>query len=142
MSKDFSDMKAFSTAPFEAFAAATASSTKGLQVITAEIVDFSTKSFEKSRVLFEKLNNVKKIEEAMQLQSDFVKSLYEDYVAQATKIGEIYASLAKDAFKTINIAPATQPSADAPPLAAISPSVAVPPPKSKAAGNQNGFNAN
>jgi hypothetical protein len=142
MSKDFSDMKAFNTAPFEAFAAAAASSTKGLHAITAEIIDFSTKSFEKSRVLFEKLNNVKKIEEAMQLQSDFVKSVYDDYAAQATKIGEIYASLAKEAFKSINVAPAVQPSADAPPLAAIPPSVAVPPSKSKAAGNQNGFNAN
>ncbi len=142
MSKHFSETKAFSSTPFDVFAAASASSTKGLNAIAAEIIDFSTKSFEKSRVLFEKLNNVKKIEEAMQLQSDFVKSFYEDYMAQATKIGEIYASLAKEAFKPINVAPAAQPSADVPPLATISPSVAASTPKSKAAGNQNGFNAN
>jgi hypothetical protein len=142
MSKDFSETKAFNTAPFEAFAAATASSTKWLHAITAEIIDFSTKSLEKSRVLFEKLNNVKKIEEAMQLQSDFVKSVYEDYVAQATKIGEIYASLAKEAFKPINVAPTAQPSAAAPPLATIPASVVASPSKSKATGNQNGLNAN
>ncbi|WP_363352378.1 phasin family protein [Methylocystis echinoides] len=141
MSKDFSEIKAFSTTPFEAFAAATASSTKGLHAIAAEIIDYSTKSFEKSRVLFERLNNVKKIEEAMQLQSDFVKSVYEDYITQATKIGEIYASLAKEAFKPINVAPAAQPSAAAPPLATISPSGAASTPKSKVAGSQNGFNA-
>ena len=42
---------------------------------------------------------MKKIDEAIQLQSDFAKSAYEDFVTQATKIGEIYSSLAKEAFK-------------------------------------------
>jgi hypothetical protein len=142
MSKDFSEIKEFNAAPFESFAAATAWSTKGLHAITAEIIDYSTKSFEKSRVLFEKLNNVKKIEEAMQLQSDFIKSVYEDYVAQATKIGEIYTSLAKEAFKPIAVTPVAQPSAAVPPLATIPPSLTASPSKSRAAGNQNGFSAN
>ena len=61
MSVNFPDIKAFGTAPFEAFTAATASSTKGLQAIAAETTDYSKKSFEKSRVLFEKLSSVKKI---------------------------------------------------------------------------------
>ncbi len=138
MSKDLSEIKAFSAAPFESFAAVTASSAKGLQAITAEIIDFSTKSLEKSRVLFEKLNNVKKIEEAMQLQSDFVKSVYEDYIAQATKIAAIYTSVAKETFKPINVAPATQPSGAVPPLGTIPPSMTASPSKSRAAGNQNG----
>ena len=97
MSIDLPDIKAFGTAPFEAFTAATASSTKGLQTIAAETTDYSKKSFEKSRVLFEKLTGVKKIDEAIQLQSDFAKSAYADFVAHATRIGELYSSLAKEA---------------------------------------------
>jgi len=98
MSVNFPDIKAFGKAPFEAFTAATASSTKGLQAIAAETTDYSKKSFEKSRAHFEKLIGVKKINEAIQLQSDFAKSAYEDFVAEATKIGGLYSDLAKEAF--------------------------------------------
>ena len=113
MSVNLPDIKAFGKAPFEAFSAATASSTKGLQAIAAETTDYSKKSFEKSRVLFEKLTGVKKIDEAIQLQSDFAKSAYEDFVAQATKIGEMYSSLAKEAFKPITVASSEKPSVPA-----------------------------
>jgi hypothetical protein len=113
MPVNFPDIKAFGKAPFEAFTATTASSTKGLQAIAAETTDYSKKSFEKTRVLFEKLTGVKKIDEAIQLQSDFAKSAYEDFVAQATKIGEMYSSLAKEAFKPIAVASSEKPSVPA-----------------------------
>jgi hypothetical protein len=109
MSSNFPDIKAFGTAPFEAFTAATSTSTKGLQAIATETTDYAKKSFEKSRAHFEKLMGVKKIDEAIQLQSDFAKSAYEDFVAQATKIGEIYSSLAKEAFKPITVAASAKP---------------------------------
>ena len=118
MSTNFPDIKAFSTAPIEAFTTATASSTKGLQAIAAETTDYSKKSFEKSRVLFEKLTGVKQMDEAIQLQSDFAKSAYEDFVAEATKIGEMYSSLAKEAFKPITVATPAKPSVVAEPFKA------------------------
>jgi phasin family protein len=115
----FPDIKAFGTNPFEAFTTATTSSTKGLQAIAAETTDYSKASFEKSRALFEKLMNVKKIDEAIQLQSDFAKSAYEDFLAYATKIGEMYSSLAKEAFKPINVASPAQSPVAAPPSKAV-----------------------
>jgi hypothetical protein len=116
MSVTFPGIKAFGTAPFGAFTTATASSTKGLQAIAAETTDYSKKSFEKSRVLFEKLSGVKKIDEAIQLQSDFAKSAYEDFMAQTTKIGELYSSLAKEAFKPIMVTSPAKPSVVAEPF--------------------------
>ena len=110
MSANFPDIKEFGKAPFEAFTAATASSTKGLEAIAAETTDYSKNSFEKSRAHFEKLFGLKKIDEAIQLQSDFAKSAYEDFVAQATKIGEMYSNLAKEAFKPITVASSEKPS--------------------------------
>ena len=92
----------FGANPFEAFTTVTVPSTKGLEAIAAETTDYSKKSFEKSRALFDKLNGVKKIDEAIQLQSDYAKSAYDDFMAHATKIGELYSSLAKEAFKPIN----------------------------------------
>ena len=107
---NFPDIKAFGTAPFEAFSTANTASIKGLQAIAAETTDYSKKSFEKTRVLFEKLTGVKKIDEAIQLQSDFAKSAYEDFVAEATKIGEMYSSLTAEAFKPITVASPAKPS--------------------------------
>ena len=44
------------------------------------------------------------MDEAVQLQTEFAKSAYEDFVAGATKIGEIYTAMAKDAFKPFEAA--------------------------------------
>jgi hypothetical protein len=116
MSISSPDTKAFGQVPFEPFAFATATASgKGLQAIASETMDYSKKSFEKSRVLFEKLMTVKKIDEAFQLQSDFIKSAYEDFVAQATKVGEMYSNLAKDGFTPIKVASPGQPSMTAKP---------------------------
>ncbi len=89
---------------FEAVSAAAAAVTKGWQSIAAETTDYSKKSFEKSRVLAEKLIAVKKLDEALQLQSDYAKSAYEDFLAEATKLGELYTSMAKEVFKPIESA--------------------------------------
>ncbi|MGD9657008.1 MAG: phasin family protein [Methylocystis sp.] len=111
----FPDIKAFGTNPFESFAAATAASAKGLEAIAAETTDYSKKSFEKGRAFFEKLTGVKEIDEAIQLQTDFAKSVYEDFLAHATKIGELCSSLAKEAFKPIDVASPAQSSVSASP---------------------------
>ncbi len=104
MAINFPEFNVFGPPPFEAFAAATGWSGKAVEAIATETMDYSKKSFEKSRALFEKLMGVKKIDEAFQLQTDFAKSVYEDFVAQAAKIGEIYSSLAREAFKPISVA--------------------------------------
>jgi hypothetical protein len=92
---------------FEAVSAATAAVTKGWQSIAAETTDYSKKSFEKSRLLAEKLITVKKIDEAFALQSDFAKTAYDDFVAETTKLGEMYTALAKEVFKPIESAAKT-----------------------------------
>jgi len=33
------------------------------------------------------------------VQSEYAKSIFDDYSAQVTKLGQLYADLAKDAFK-------------------------------------------
>ncbi len=99
MVANFESVQQIGKEQFEAVSAAAAAVTKGWQSIAAETTDYSKKSFEKSRLLAEKLIAVKKIDEAFALQTDYAKTAYEDFVAEATKIGELYASIAKDAFK-------------------------------------------
>jgi phasin family protein len=73
--------------------------TKNAQAIAAEIADYSKKSFEESTAVLEKLMGAKSLEKAMEVQSEYLKSSYEDFVAQSTKLSELYAGLAKEAYK-------------------------------------------
>ncbi len=100
----FDKAQGFGKEQFEALTASSAAVTKGWQSIAAESSDYTKKSFEKSRVLAEKLVTVKKVDEAVHLQTEFAKSAYEDFVAGATRIGELYTAMAKDAFKPFEAA--------------------------------------
>jgi phasin family protein len=73
--------------------------TKNAQAIATEIADYSKKSFEESTAVLEKLMGAKSLEKAMEVHSEYLKSSYEDFVAQSTKISELYAGLAKEAYK-------------------------------------------
>ena len=72
---------------------------KGAQAIAVETADFAKKSFEQGTATFEKLLGAKSLEKAIEIQTDYVKSAYEGFVAQSTKLGELYTNLAKEAFK-------------------------------------------
>ena len=72
---------------------------QGWQAIATETTDYSKKSFENGLAHFEKLSGVKSVEAALELQTAFVKSSYEGFVAEATKLTEMYADLAKGAYK-------------------------------------------
>ena len=74
---------------------------KGLQAIATETADYGKKSVEASVAHFEQLAATKSIETAFQLQASFVKTVFEGYVAEMTKLGQMYASLAKDAYKPV-----------------------------------------
>ena len=72
---------------------------KSAQTIAVETADFAKKSFETGSATVEKLMGAKSLEKAIEIQTDYVKNAYEGFVAQSTKMGELYASLAKEAFK-------------------------------------------
>ena len=72
---------------------------KGLQAIAVESADFSKKSFEEGAAHLESLMAAKSLDVAIEAQTDFLKSAYEGAVSQATKMGELYTDLAKDAMK-------------------------------------------
>jgi phasin family protein len=73
--------------------------TKNAQAIAVEVADYSKKSVEDSAAAWEKLIGAKSVETAMEVQSAFLKSSYEDFVAEATKLSELYADMAKQAYK-------------------------------------------
>jgi len=72
--------------------------TKATQAIATEIADYSKRSFENGAKTMENLLGVKSLDKAIEVQSEYAKAAYEGYVAHASKLGQLYTNLAKEAF--------------------------------------------
>jgi phasin family protein len=104
MFKNLEDLQQFSKEQLDAATVTATTLSKGAQQIAVEATDYSKKSLESSTAFFEKLFGAKSLDTAMEIQSAYAKTSYESFVAQATKIGEIYTNIAKEAFKPVEAA--------------------------------------
>jgi hypothetical protein len=80
---------------------------KGMQAIAAETAEYAKKSYEASLAHFQSLMGVKSFETVVELQSSYTKSALEGYMAEMTKLGEMYADLAKEAYEPAKAAATT-----------------------------------
>jgi hypothetical protein len=80
---------------------------KGFQAIASEAGEYHKKSFQDMTSFMEALSGVRSVEAAYELQTNYIKSSYDAFVAEASKMSEMYADLAKTAYKPYE-APAPQ----------------------------------
>jgi hypothetical protein len=99
MVKNFDDMQKLGKDNMDATLKSFGAVSKSTQAIAVEMADYSKKAFEDGSKALEKLFGAKTPEKAIEIQTDFAKASYEAFVAQATKIGELYADLAKEFYK-------------------------------------------
>jgi hypothetical protein len=104
MAATFEDFQKFSKDQIEAFTAASSTLTKGLQDIATESSDYSKKAFAAGTATYEKLLGARSVESAFQIQTEFAKQAYEGFVAQATRVSELYTRVASDALKPVTTA--------------------------------------
>jgi len=99
MVKNFEDLQQVGKENVEIALKSMGAVSKGAQAIAVEMADYSKKAFEDGTAMLEKLFGVKSLEKAIELQTEYAKTTYEGFVAEATKIGELYADLAKETYK-------------------------------------------
>lgn len=97
--KNFEDIQNFGKQGFEAWVASATAMTKGVQAVAQEVAEFSRKSLELNTQTFEKAVGARSVERVVEVQQGYAKEAYETAVAQANKLGELYAAAAKDAYK-------------------------------------------
>ena len=73
--------------------------TKNFQTIATEMTDYTKRSVENSTKTLEKLVGAKSMDQIVQVQSEYAKAAYEEYLAEATKLGKLCADLGTEAFK-------------------------------------------
>lgn len=81
-----------------------ASLSKSAQALAAEATEYSRKAFEDGAATLEKLAGAKSLEKAIEIQTDYARQAYESFVAQATRVSELYAEIAKEAYKPFETA--------------------------------------
>ncbi|MBN8935959.1 MAG: phasin family protein [Rhizobiales bacterium] len=97
--KNFDEIQNASKESMDATMRSFGALSKTSQAIAAEVADYSKKSFEDGTRVLEKLLGARSLDKAIEIQTDYAKTAYEGFVAQATKIGELYADLAKETYK-------------------------------------------
>jgi hypothetical protein len=101
MIKNFDEIQKLGQSNVDAAVKAFGEWNKGLQAIAAELTDYTKRSFEEGTATFEKLLGAKSFEQAVEIQTGYAKRAYDEYMHQMSKIGGLYAELAKEAYKPV-----------------------------------------
>jgi phasin family protein len=96
--KNYDTLVSYSKETVEAVAKSVEAAGKGAETLHNEIYAFSKSSVEESIAATKALMASKSAHEVFELQTGFAKSAFEQYVAQVTKLGEIYTASSKQAF--------------------------------------------
>src|SRR3712207_2915889 len=99
MINQFETVQKFGKDGFDATVKSLATWTKGAQTLAVETADYTRKAVEHHTATLEKLATARTLENAIEIQTAYAKSAYEGYVAQATKVGELYASMVREIFR-------------------------------------------
>jgi hypothetical protein len=99
MVKNFEDLQTVGKENVDATLKSFGALSKSGQAIAVELADYSKKTFENGTAALEKLFGVKSFDKAIEVQTAYAKTAYESFVAEASKLGELYADLAKETYK-------------------------------------------
>ena len=70
-----------------------------LQAIANAYGDYTRKSFQESRSFVEKLMEVRSFDKAIEIQTEFTRQAYANFVAESQKICQFYGGLAMQIFR-------------------------------------------
>ncbi|TWF49864.1 phasin family protein [Neorhizobium alkalisoli] len=87
---------------------------KSFQAIATETGDYSRKSMKDATAFVEAVGGAKSVEAVYELQTTYMKSAYEEFVAEADRIGTLYADLAKSVYGRFDVSVPWAPVARAP----------------------------
>jgi hypothetical protein len=69
------------------------------QIIATAYGDYTRKSFELTKSFVEQLAGVRSLDQAIEIQTEFVKQAYETYMTEAQKICELFNGLARQSYE-------------------------------------------
>jgi len=104
MVKNLEDMQIFSKESVETAMKSFDAYAKNVQSIAQELADYSKKSVDEGAKTMEKLFGAKSVDNAIEIQNAYLKSTYEGFVSQATKLSSLYVDMARETYKPFETA--------------------------------------
>jgi hypothetical protein len=101
MIKNFDDMQKIGKENMDASMKSFGAVSKSFQAIAVEAADYAKKAFEEGTAASERLAAAKSLDKVLEVQTDYLKSAYEGFVAQSAKIGQLYVDLAQELYKPV-----------------------------------------
>jgi hypothetical protein len=86
---------------FEAASRSFTEANRGVQPLAAEMMEYSKAAFDDTSRTWEQLIGGRSMDQAMQIQSDYAKRLYENHMAELKKLGEMTVGMVRDASKPV-----------------------------------------
>jgi hypothetical protein len=74
---------------------------KGFQALAAEMMSYSKKAFDDALRTWEQLIGAKSLEQAVEIQSQYAKKVYDNHMAELSKLGDMCAGMMREASKPI-----------------------------------------
>ena len=101
MIRTFEDLQKVGMDNFENALKSLGAVSKSTQAIAAEVADYSKKAFDDGIHAWEQLLGVKSIDQAMQIQSQYAKRAYDNYMAEISKLGEMCMAMTRSAYAPV-----------------------------------------
>lgn len=98
MNKASEDAMAFAQDNMAAYVKASETAAKAAEAMNAEIVAFAKKSVEEGVAASKELSEVKSIPDFVERQSAMMKTVFDGYVSEATKLNEMATAAMEDVF--------------------------------------------
>lgn len=95
------ELQQYGKEQLETVTASAAGFRSGIHAIASAYGDYTRKSFEETKQFVEKLSGVKSLDRAVELQTEYARSAYETFVAEAQKIAGLYTDLARTTFQPL-----------------------------------------
>ena len=102
MTKGFEEISAFGQENLDAVVKSSEIAAKAAEGIGSEVSAYTKKAFEDGVAAAQDLASAKNMTELMEKQTAFAQTAFEGFVAQASKMNEIYASAAKEIVAPLN----------------------------------------
>ena len=100
-SAGFEKLGAFHKANSEAFVASAGISTKAMEKVGSELAAYAKSAAEDFSEATKAILTSKSLQTAFETQSSYLKSSYESYMSEMTKLGEMLTGAAREAFEPL-----------------------------------------
>lgn len=99
---NFDKLTTFSKQTMEAFVQSAQAASKGIEALNSEALAYSRHAVEDSVAAAKAILSARSVQELIELNTDYSKTAFDQYVGQVTKFSDMIASTAKQAVNPIN----------------------------------------